>query len=47
MTMEERLLRAINNIGGKPRLDTPMYSGSLYPEELIDWIGEIVKFFEV
>lgn len=41
MTMEERMLKAINNIGGKPRLDTPVYSGSLNPQELIDWIGEM------
>lgn len=38
MTMEERMLRAIKNIGGKPRLDTPIYFGSLNQEELIDWI---------
>ena len=47
MTMEEIILRAINNIGGKPRLDTPIYFDSLNPEELIDWIRKMEKFFEL
>ena len=46
MTMEERMIKAISSIGGKPKLDTHVYSGSLNPEELIDWIGEMEKFFE-
>jgi hypothetical protein len=25
MTMEERMIRAINSTGGKPKLDTPIY----------------------
>ena len=35
MTMEERMIRAIRNIGGKPKLDTPIYSSCLSPKELI------------
>lgn len=41
MTMEERIIIVISNIGGKPKLHTPIYSDSLNPTELIDWIGEI------
>lgn len=46
MTMEERMIRVINSVGGKPKLDTPIYSNCLNPKELIDWIGEMEKFFE-
>jgi hypothetical protein len=44
--VEERMIKEINGIGGKPKLDTPVYYGSLNPEELIDWIGEMENFFE-
>ena len=47
MTMEERMIKAISSIGGKPKLDTHVYSGSINPEELIDWIGEMEKYFEI
>ena len=46
MTMEDRMIKAIDNIGGKPRVDTPIYFGSLNPEELIYYIGEMEKYFE-
>ena len=36
MTIEERMISAINSIGGKPKLDTPIYFSSLNPKELID-----------
>ena len=35
-----------DNIGGKPKLDTHVYSRSLNLEELIDWIGVLESFFE-
>ena len=35
MTMEERMIRAISSIGGKPNLDTLVYSSSLNLKELI------------
>jgi len=44
--VEERMIRAINSIGGKSKLDSSFYSKSLNPEELIDWIEEMKKFFE-
>jgi hypothetical protein len=46
MIIEEKIIRAINGIGGKPKLDTPIYSHGLNPKELIDWIGEMENFFE-
>ena len=36
MTLEYRIIKAIDNIGGKPRLDIPIYSRSLNPKELIE-----------
>ena len=36
-----RLIRAISKIGKRPRVEVPSYSGSLNPEELIDWINEL------
>ena len=46
MTIEERIIKAISNIKGKPRLDTHVYYNSLNHKELIDWIGEMEKLFE-
>ena len=46
ITIEQRMIKVINKIGGKPKLDTLVYFGSLNPEELIDQIGEIKKIFE-
>ena len=33
MTMEERMIRDINSIGGKPKVDTLIYYDSLNPKE--------------
>ena len=44
--MEDRMIKSINSIGGKPRLDSPIYPGILNPRELIDWIGEMEKYFD-
>ena len=44
MEMEERMIRASSSIGGKLKLDTLVFS--LNPKELLDWIGEMEKFFE-
>jgi len=38
VTVEERMIRAINTIGCKPRLDTLIYSRNLNLKELIDLI---------
>ena len=46
MTTEKRMIKSISSIGGKPKLNTHVYSNSLNPGELIDWIGEMEKYFE-
>ena len=34
--VEERLFRAISNLGKRPKFDVGMFSGNLNPDELID-----------
>ena len=46
MTVKDKMIRAINDIIGTPKLYTLLYSGSLNHKELIDWIGEMEKFSE-
>ena len=46
MTIKERMVKAISSIGGKPKLDTNVYSSSLNIEELIDCIGEMENLFD-
>ena len=46
MAVEDRIIKAIIGIGGKPLIDTLVYAGCLNPEELIDWIREMENFFE-
>ncbi len=43
---EERLFRAISNLGKRPKFDVGMFSGNLNPDELIDWINELEEYFE-
>ena len=47
MIVEERMIREIKGIGGKPKLATQVYSRSLNIEELIDWIREMETFFQI
>lgn len=46
MTIEKRMIRAINSVGVKPKLNAHVYSDSLNPKELIDWIREMEGFYE-
>ena len=39
------MIKSISTIGGKPRLDPPIYSEILNPRELIDWIEEMKNIF--
>ena len=43
---EERLFKALNKIGKRPRFEVPTFSGKLNPEELIDWINELEEYFQ-
>ena len=31
---------------GRPRIEVPMYSGSLNVEEIMDWINALSKYFD-
>lgn len=42
----ERLLKAGKNDGPKVKMDLPVYSRSLSGEELLDWIGDMDKYFD-
>jgi hypothetical protein len=44
--VEERLLRAVARLGGRAKIDVPMYEGNLDVEELLDWIRSMDKHFD-
>ena len=44
--VEEKLFRAISNLGKRPKFDLGMFSGNLNPNKLIDWINELEDYFE-
>jgi hypothetical protein len=43
---EERLLRAVSRLGGRAKIEVPMYEGNLDAEELLDWIRSMDKHFD-
>ena len=45
-THEVRIFRSIFYVGPSSRADVPFYSGSLDPEDLIDWINAMNKQFD-
>jgi len=47
VTIEERMTIAIRGIGCKPKIGTLIYYRSLNLVELIHWIGEMEKYFEL
>jgi hypothetical protein len=42
---EECLLRAVARLGGRAKIEVPMYEGNLYAEEILDWIISMDKHF--
>ena len=44
--LEEMLCRAITKFGKRPTIDVGVFLGNLKPDELIDWINELVEYFE-
>ena len=40
------MFRSIFGAGSSSRANVPFYSGSLDPEELIDWINAVKKYFD-
>jgi hypothetical protein len=47
VAIEEIMIRTIKYLGGKSRLETPLYYKNLNFKELIYWIGEMKKLFEL
>ena len=46
-TYQRAMLEALERVGRKDqRLDLPMFSGKLNPEECMDWIEELDSHFE-
>ena len=43
---EERIFRAISNIGKRPKFEVPIFLRNLNPKELIDWVNELEEYFE-
>jgi hypothetical protein len=43
---EERLLRVVAILGGRAKIEVPMYEGNLDAEELLDWIRSMDKHFD-
>jgi hypothetical protein len=42
----ERLIRAIERMGAKAKMDIPVYEGNLDAEELLDWIRALDTYFD-
>jgi hypothetical protein len=40
------LLRAVSRLGGRAKIEVPMYEGNLDVEELLYWIRSMDKYFE-
>jgi hypothetical protein len=44
--IEECMLRVVVRLGGRAKIEVPMYEGNLDAEELLDWIRSIEKHFD-
>jgi hypothetical protein len=44
--VEEHLLRAVARLGGRAKIEVPMYEGNIDAEELLDWIRSMEKNFD-
>jgi Icc-related predicted phosphoesterase len=44
--VEEHLLRAVFRLGGRAKIEVPMYEGNLDAEEMLDWIRSMEKHFD-
>jgi len=45
--LEERIIKALTDLKENPKTETPTYSGSLNPKELIDWVRDMETFFDM
>ena len=46
MPFDERMLRALEGRNYGIKIEVPDYAGNLKPEEFIDWLNSMEKFFE-
>ena len=46
MPFDERMLRALEGRNDGIKIEVPDYAGNIKPEELIDWLNSMKKFFE-
>jgi hypothetical protein len=44
--VEERLLKEVSRLGGRAKIEVPMYEGNLDAKELLDWIRPMDKHFD-
>jgi Icc-related predicted phosphoesterase len=44
--VKEHLLRVVSRLGGRAKIEVPMYEGNLDAEELLDWIRSMDKHFD-
>lgn len=41
-----RVIKMLAKVGGKAKMEIPIYEGSLNTEELMDWINSLGKYFD-
>ena len=41
-----KFIKMLAKVGSKPKMEIPMYEGSLNAEELMDWIRSIDQYFD-
>jgi hypothetical protein len=44
--VKELLLREVVRLGGRAKIEVPMYEGNLYVEDLLDWVRSMEKHFD-
>jgi hypothetical protein len=44
--VKQHLLRGVAILGGRAKIEVPMYEGNLYVEEILDWIRSMYKHFD-
>lgn len=41
-----KFIKMLEKVGGKPKVEIPMYEGSLNTEELMDWMRSLDQYFD-
>ena len=40
------MMREVSRLGGRAKIEVPMYEGNLDAEELLDWIKSMYKYLD-